>query len=72
MMAPMSALPPKADMCDALVNVRFVPQRGTHAAQQRVVYSITSSARPSSVAGTSSARALAVLRLITSSNFVGS
>src|SRR5262249_39327271 len=35
-------------------------------------YSITSSARASSVAGTSSASALAVLRLITSSNFVGS
>src|SRR5262249_19540440 len=35
-------------------------------------HSITSSARASSDGGTSSASALAVLRLITSSNFVGS
>jgi hypothetical protein len=34
-------------------------------------YSITSSARASSVGGTSRPSALAVLRLITSSNFVG-
>jgi hypothetical protein len=44
----------------------------THAPQQATgCYSITSSARTSSVGGTSSPSALAVLRLITSSNLVG-
>jgi len=47
-------------------------QEATYAVQKIPAYSITSSARASSVAGTSSAMALAVLRLITSSNFVGS
>src|SRR5262249_6872793 len=46
------------------------------AAEQRdelsALHSITSSARASRDGGTSSASALAVLRLITSSNFVGS
>ena len=30
----MSALPPKADMCNAQADVRFVPIAGTHAPQQ--------------------------------------
>ena len=44
---------------------------GTHAVQQRVAYSITSSARASSVGGTSRPSAFAVLRLTTSSSLVG-
>jgi hypothetical protein len=51
----MSALPPKADI------LRCSEERR---------YSITSSARERSVAGTSRSIAFAVLRLITSSNFV--
>ena len=43
----------------------------THARQQFAVYSITSSARASSVGGTVRPSALAVLRLTTSSNLVG-
>ena len=43
----MSALPPKADMCSALGDVRFVP-----IADIARTYSITSSARASSVGGT--------------------
>src|SRR5262249_1611987 len=62
----LSALPPKADMCGALADVRFGPKADIR------VYSITSSARVSRVGGTLSSSALAVLRLITSSNFVGS
>ena len=112
----MSALPPKADMCGAIKDVRFVPKadisfaatrlhRGnnisyflkklttatatitatTTSAQissfeivsrpQPIIcvspYSITSSARVSSVGGTVRPSALAVLRLITSSYLVG-
>src|SRR5215831_1148541 len=60
--------------------LRLRPRRerphGRCAAEQRyelpAVHSITSSARASRVGDTSSASALAVLRLITSSNFVGS
>src|SRR5262249_17778998 len=63
---PMSALPLKADMCGATKDVRFGPKADIR------VYSITSSARVSRVGGTLSSSALAVLRLITSSNFVGS
>src|SRR5262249_30866711 len=44
---------------------------GTHAAQQHACYSITSSARASSIGGTSRPSAFAVLRLITSSYLVG-
>jgi hypothetical protein len=43
----------------------------THAPQQRVRYSITSSARASRFCGTFRPSALAVLRLTTSSYFVG-
>ena len=57
--------------------IRWLRQRPAHcrAAQQRddvaAVHSITSSARARSVGGTSRPSALAVLRLITSSYFVG-
>src|SRR5262249_13606960 len=44
---------------------------GLRAVQQTASYSITSSARASSVGGTSRLSAFAVLRLITSSNLVG-
>ena len=57
----MSALPPIADMCSAKTNVRFVPKAD--------IYSITSSAMESTLDGTVRPSALAVLRLITSSNF---
>jgi hypothetical protein len=61
----MSALPPKADISGCGWHVRFVPNSGhcdTH--------SITSSARESSIDGTVSPSALAVLRLTTNSNLV--
>src|SRR5262249_13328156 len=67
----MSALPPRADMCSALAHVRFVGQKRTHAPQQKDRYSITSSARASSVGGILRPSAFAVLRLITSSYLVG-
>jgi hypothetical protein len=60
----MSALPPKADMCSALADVRFGPIADIDA------YSITSSARPIKVFGTLRPSALAVLRLMHSSTFV--
>ena len=54
---PMSALPPKADMCGATRHVRFGPIADI------ATYSITSSARASSAGGTVRPSALAVLRL---------
>src|SRR5262249_50927886 len=41
----MSALPPKADMCDATREVRFGPKADSCSAEKTVRYSITSSAR---------------------------
>ena len=61
----MSALPPIADICSAQAHVRFVPKADIGKA-----YSITSSARLSTDGGTVMPSALAVLRLIISSNFV--
>ena len=58
----MSALPPKADMCSALSDVGFVPK----ADMRR--YSITSSAMARMPDGMAKPSALAVLRLMTSSN----
>ena len=46
-------------------------QQETHAPHKRHSYSITSSARASSVGGTMRPSILAVLRLMTSSNLVG-
>jgi len=57
----MSALPPKADICGATRDVRFGPKAD-------IVYSITSSALASSVAGTARPKIRAVWALITSSN----
>src|SRR5262249_41272045 len=60
---------------DSPVCLRVYIDETMSAAEQRyelaTVHSITSSARESSVGGTSRPRALAALRLITSSNFVG-
>ena len=62
----MSAIHPKADMCSALAHVRFVP-----IADISQCYSITSLACASTDGGTVRPSALAVLRLIASSNLVG-
>ena len=62
----MSALHPKADMCSATRYVRFVPR-----ADISGDYSITSLARLSTADGIMRPSALAVLRLITNSYFVG-
>src|SRR5450432_3688741 len=65
-----SDLPLKADLADQARHVGFVPI-GDSAAQQTDTYSITSSARLSSVSGTVRSSALAVLRLIASTYVVG-
>ena len=57
----MSALPPKADMCGATSDVRFVPIADMHDCCR---YSITSSARASTDGGIVRPSAFAVLRLI--------
>src|SRR5215468_1052749 len=67
----MSALHPIADMCGAATNVRYGPKADSCSAAKFHFYSITSSARASSDGGTVRPSALAVLRLITSSNLVG-
>ena len=68
---PMSALPPKADIRDSDLHIRFVPiadilQRGK---ERR--YSITLSARSSNDSGIVKLSALAVVRLMTKSYLVG-
>ena len=55
----MSALPPKADMCSAQADVRFVP-----IADIPANHSIISSARACIAAGTVRPSALAVFRLM--------
>src|SRR5262245_44767713 len=62
---PMSALPPKADIETQPRNVRFVPKADIG------VHSISSSASAISLSGIVRPSALAVLRLMISSNFVG-
>ena len=59
----MSALHPKADMCSATAHVRFGPIAD-------ITYSITSSAIASTPDGIARPSVLAVLRLMTNSNFV--
>ena len=71
----------KADMALSDFDVRFTPESGHSSAALRcplsatsrhcAVYSITSSARESSVGGIVRPSVLAVCRLMTSSNFVG-
>src|SRR5262245_1406564 len=67
----MSALPPKADMGSAATHVCFGPIADILRRSKMMLYSITSSARDSSDCGTERPSALAVLRLMTSSYFVG-
>src|SRR5262249_56777203 len=61
----MSALPPKADMCSTVADVRYGPKADI------APYSITSSAVASRAEGIVTPSAFAVLRLMTSSNLVG-
>jgi hypothetical protein len=72
---PAFPLPPATDMPATLAWAVDANNRLMHCSKEcaRVakIYSITSSARASSVGGTSRPSALAVLRLITSSNLVG-
>jgi hypothetical protein len=67
-----SALPPRADVGADIVEPPVSAISGCEQSQHRGVYSITSSARASSAEGTSMPSALAVGKLITSSNLVGS
>src|SRR3979490_751379 len=72
-----SALPRTADLDRQVRQVRLGPQSDSCTATNNAhgcnesIYSITSSARASSIGGTSRPSALAVLRLITNSNLVG-
>src|SRR6516165_2409197 len=68
---PMSALPPKADIETQPRNVRFVPKADIVRCGKIRRYSITSSARASRVDGMVNSSALAVVRLINNTNFVG-
>src|SRR5262249_16666723 len=67
----MSALPPKADMDQHCRDVRFVPKADILRCSIERRYSITSSARPSTLCGIARPSALAVFRLTISSYLVG-
>src|SRR6476646_3750836 len=82
----MSQLGQNAKYSERADDFRLTPENGHHQARtlcrksatsgllrcrKQPLYSITSSARPSNEGGTVSPRALAVLRLITSSNLTG-
>jgi hypothetical protein len=60
-----------ADINEPCRHFRVVPEADLSNRSKATGYSITSSARASSVAGTSRPSSLAVLRLITNSNLVG-
>jgi len=62
---------PKADIAERNRHVRFVPKADVLRCSKERRYSITSSARPSISGGTVRPNALAVLRLMISSNLVG-
>src|SRR5215472_9066871 len=68
---PMSALPPKADIDLVDGDVRYVPKADITRRNKNIAYSISASARVSTDCGMVIPSALAVLRLITSSYFVG-
>ena len=70
-MRAMSALPPKPELRDAPRPFRDLPIADSFTAANSNPYSITSSARATRIGGTSTAMALAALRLMTSVNFVG-
>ena len=65
-----AGLPSIADMFDECRHGSSVPQPAVSNRSKAAAHSITSSASASSVGGTSMARALAVKRLMTMSNFV--
>src|SRR4051794_30305307 len=65
-----STVPLKADI-DCAVGTSVLCHKRTHAPHKRQPYSITSSARVSSVGGTMTPSAFAVFKLITSSYLVG-
>jgi hypothetical protein len=65
-----TALTPKAGLPGSRRDVSQVPKAAVSKAARQTIYSITSSARASSVGGTSRPSALAVPTLMTSSNFV--
>jgi len=65
----MSALPPKADIAERDRDVRCVPKADILRRSKVILYSITSSVRPSSGSGILRPNALAVFRLITRSKF---
>jgi hypothetical protein len=67
----LSALPPLATEERTFGIGSFVPKAVLSRCNKLRCYSITSSARASSVGGTSRPSAFAVLRLMTSSNLVG-
>jgi hypothetical protein len=67
--ASMTGVEPEADVQGSLPNVADVPLPDSCAAAKRSVYSITSSARARSVGGTVRLSAMAVAKLMTSSNF---
>ena len=71
-MAPMSALPPKADIGTQSRNVCFVPKADIPHCSEESRYSITSSARAESVGGISNPSVFAVFRLITNWKLIGS
>src|SRR5262249_27471005 len=69
---PISAVSPIAtELCAPQRTARSATTRLMHRANTSLVYSITSSARASSVGGTSMPSAFAVLRLMMRSNLVG-
>ena len=57
--------PPKADMDQSVLNVRFVPIAAVSGCSKQRLYSITSSAVASNAGGNVSLIALAVFRLMT-------
>ena len=67
----MSALPPKADIGTQSWNVRFVPKADILRCGKKRRYSITSSARATSIGGRARPIARAVLRLTDSVNLAG-
>ena len=66
----MSALPPIADIAESHWHVRFVPEADVSNCSKAAPYSITSSVRASSEAGTSRPRARAVAKLMMNSNLL--
>jgi hypothetical protein len=62
---------PRKRTCAVQTGMSALGQKRTHALQQTIFYSMTSSARSTSVGGTVRLSALAAFKLTMSSNFVG-